>query len=502
MSDDPSAPAQEAAADVTMTDASVSSPPKTSVDVAANSMELSVPAVDAAEPDKVATTQSSAEEPQTADAGLKKRRSTGGVPEHKNKKLNRKKSTATLQLHLDCSPGDYFWARLKGYPPWPAIICDEEMLPESLLASRPVTAARPDGTIRDDFKEGGKNAKERTFPVMFLHTNEFAWVSNPNLTPLDPEECRDKPKGKASKSLQAAWELAAEQHDLAYFKEVLAIWQKEKQEQAKEAAKAEANKKTPKGKAPDKSEPKSSSKKRKKEDSDEEKPKKTPKITKLNAPKAPGTTSAKKSTSKPKKVVTAPDQTAEDAKPAMTEEERQAARYKAILYIRHRLQKGFLSRDQAPQENEMPTMADYFTQLENHQNMEPEIIRNTKIHKVLKAVVKLASIPRDEEFQFKKRSANLLGIWNKRMETEGGEASKVDNDAATPVEDAKDKPVTQDDDAEAGADEAVNGTDAAVTEAVEESTIKFDEKATGNEDGVTKTVVESVSGPTEMEVGA
>jgi hypothetical protein len=47
------------------------------------------------------------------------------------------------------------------------------MLPESLLASRPVSTTRADGSLRDDFKEGGKNAKERTFPVMFLGTNEL-----------------------------------------------------------------------------------------------------------------------------------------------------------------------------------------------------------------------------------------------------------------------------------------------------------------------------------------
>lgn len=107
----------------------------------------------------------------TSNGKDKKRKSTGGVPEHKGKKLNKKKSMPTLQL--DCKPGDYYWARLKGYPPWPAIICDEEMLPESLLASRPVSTMRADGSLRDDFKEGGKNAKERTFPVMFLATNEL-----------------------------------------------------------------------------------------------------------------------------------------------------------------------------------------------------------------------------------------------------------------------------------------------------------------------------------------
>lgn len=108
----------------------------------------------------------------TSASGKKeKRKSTGGVPEHKSKKLNKKKSMPNLQL--ECKPGEFYWARLKGYPPWPSIICDEQMLPESLLISRPVSTTRPDGSLRSDFAEGGKNAKERTFPIMFLSTNEL-----------------------------------------------------------------------------------------------------------------------------------------------------------------------------------------------------------------------------------------------------------------------------------------------------------------------------------------
>ena len=108
----------------------------------------------------------------TASAKKEKRKSTGGgVPEHKRKALGKKKSMPIL--HLDCQPGDLYWAKLKGHSSWPGIICDEQMLPESLLASRPVSTARPDGSVREDFKPDGKNAKERTFPVMFFATNEL-----------------------------------------------------------------------------------------------------------------------------------------------------------------------------------------------------------------------------------------------------------------------------------------------------------------------------------------
>lgn len=158
-------------------------------------------------------------------------------------------------------------------------------------------------------------------------------------------------------------------------------------------------------------------------------PKKTPKVTKLNAPKTPNgdSTPAKKaSTAKPKKKVSAPkaEEEAAEEKKELTEAERLDQREKAILYLRHRLQKGFLSRDQAPKEEEMSAMAEFFGQLEKYDNLEPSIIRTTKIHKVLKAIVKLASIPKDEELGFKTRSAELLEIWNKRMESEGEAAPK------------------------------------------------------------------------------
>jgi hypothetical protein len=108
---------------------------------------------------------------ESAKKDNKKRKSTGTVPEHKSKKLNRKKSMP--KLHLNAQPGEYWWAHMKGHPQWPAIICSEDMLPESLLRKRPVSAARADGTYREDFDIGGKNERDRRYPIMFLGTNEL-----------------------------------------------------------------------------------------------------------------------------------------------------------------------------------------------------------------------------------------------------------------------------------------------------------------------------------------
>ncbi|KEQ93469.1 hypothetical protein AUEXF2481DRAFT_321291 [Aureobasidium subglaciale EXF-2481] len=381
-----------------------------------------------------------------------KRKSTSGVPEHKSKKLNKKKSLA--QLNLDIKAGDYYWARLKGYPPWPSVVCDEDMLPEILLGSRPVSAKRADGSYREDFEDEGKNARDRTYPVMFLGTNEFSWMVNTSLAKLEPGECTpDKQTGKMSKALKEAYDIAEERHDLDYFKNMLEEFmqqQKQAQEEAaakqaekeaKAAAKAEkaekaAAEKTTKEK---KDRRKSKSKetvsdgddmdldvpeeaekpnKKRKKDADDEgeapKAKKTPKAPKVAAAKTNGE-SAKKAT-KPRKIVQKPA----DEEP-ITEAEKQERREKAVLYLRHRLQKGFLMRDQTPKEDEMSSMNDFFNQLEGYQNLEPSIIRGTKIYKVLRGIIKLSSIPKEEEYQFKKRSNDLLASWHEALGSKGDE---------------------------------------------------------------------------------
>lgn len=137
---------------------------------AAETKEMSAPVADA-EKESAADAADATADKGTADKGKARRRSSG-VPEHKGKKLSKKASKAKLS-HKDAKPGDHFLVKLKGYPQWPVIICDEEMLPETLIKTRPVTAKRADGTYREDYADGGKRENDRTFPVMYLRTNEL-----------------------------------------------------------------------------------------------------------------------------------------------------------------------------------------------------------------------------------------------------------------------------------------------------------------------------------------
>ncbi|KAL8413981.1 hypothetical protein RB594_005279 [Gaeumannomyces avenae] len=428
-------------------------------------------APDAATDDGEAATADATKEPATPADKSKARRKSTSVTDSR-KKLNRKGSRAKI-LHMDAKPGDYYFIRLKGYPLWPGIICDEDMLPQTLLKSRPVTAARPDGTYRDDFADGGKRAADRTFPVMYLYTNEFGWIPNQDLVDLDVSIVASLATGKMRKDLQAAHELAGEGHDLQYFKDLLIKHQedvlneeKQAQEQlaAKEAKAAAAAKKAKKAAKEDEdvemadvdeddmgtpAKEKKTSKKRKAEDdaatpqrSDSVKKPKI-KLTTNSTPKAANGTSTPKSpkpaaeakaskskAKKPVKEVADPKRTVEKkvvekekeiVMPELSPEEKHARKEKEVLFLRHKLQKGLLTRDQEPKEDEMKAMSDYIEKLEVMPELEVSIIRATKINKVLKAILKLDNIPKEDEYKFKPRSKELLDKWTKLL-AEGGSA--------------------------------------------------------------------------------
>ncbi|KAI5923274.1 hypothetical protein F4810DRAFT_213734 [Camillea tinctor] len=396
-----------------------------------------------------------AEEASPGNDKSKARRKSSGAPDHaKGKKLNKKASKAKIQ-HLDAKPGDHYFAKLKGFPPWPVIVCEEDMLPQNMLNSRPVTAARPDGTYREDFADGGKRAGDRTYPVMYLYTNEFSWTPNTDLSELDAETVTDLITPKMRKDLQSAHQLAAEQNDLNYYKNVLREF--EEQRLAKLEAKNNKKKTPKKGKAPEAidedgdiemadaeeggedetSEKKSKSKKRKAEEEKHSTPQrsdsvKKPKIklTNSSTPKAANgvqSPSVAKDASKAKGKTKSKAKDADSKKekeqapkePELTPEEKHVRKEKEILFLRHRLQKGLLLRDQEPKSEEMKSMSDFLGKLETFPDLEVSIIRATKINKVLKAILRLETIPKESEFEFKPRSQTLLDKWNKLLAVEG-----------------------------------------------------------------------------------
>jgi hypothetical protein len=151
----------------------ITEPEKVTEEPVAQAEPAAPAAADAAvkETDEAETAQPETNGATSADKKSSRRKSSA-IPEHKGKKLSKKKSMPKL-THLDAQPGDYYLARLKGYPPWPSVICDEDMLPENMLNTRPVTTKKADGEYNEAYADGGKKMAERTFPIMFMHTNEL-----------------------------------------------------------------------------------------------------------------------------------------------------------------------------------------------------------------------------------------------------------------------------------------------------------------------------------------
>jgi phosphopantothenoylcysteine synthetase/decarboxylase len=69
-----------------------------------------------------------------------------------------------------------------------------------------------------------------------------AWISNTELTPITAEECKDIMEKGKSKQLIQAYLVAAENHDLSYFKTLLSDHQNLLAEEAKLRAEREAKK--------------------------------------------------------------------------------------------------------------------------------------------------------------------------------------------------------------------------------------------------------------------
>lgn len=100
-------------------------------------------------------------------------------------------------------------------------------------------------------------------------------------------------------------------------------------------------------------------------------------------------------------------------------------------------------------------MSGYLQDLEAHADLEAEIIKKTKVHKVLKAIMKLEIIPREEDYNFKQRSNDLLSKWSTALATENDAlpttsatsvepaANGVPEDEVSKSESVKDEPMTE-----------------------------------------------------------
>jgi hypothetical protein len=77
-----------------------------------------------------------------------------------------------------------------------------------------------------------------------------------------------------------------------------------------------------------------------------------------------------------------------------------------------------LSKDKIPKEEDLQAISSYLSQLEDSANLQSDVIRVTKVQRVLTEILKLDVILGGPEFQFKSRFERLFERCNKALEPE------------------------------------------------------------------------------------
>lgn len=109
-------------------------------------------------------------------------------------------------------PKSIVLAKVKGYPPWPAMILEESMLPENILQKKPKTVKQP---------AKRKLAKPITIlPVRFFSDDTYIWIKSNELKTLNHDMINQflgNDKRRKDNLLQTAYELANDPPDMELF---------------------------------------------------------------------------------------------------------------------------------------------------------------------------------------------------------------------------------------------------------------------------------------------
>jgi len=137
-------------------------------------------------------------------------------------------------------------------------------------------------------------------------------------------------------------------------------------------------------------------------------------------------------------------------------------------------------------------MNDYFNMVETSPDIDAAIIRETKVHKVLKAIIKMEIIPRDEEFSFRERSQTMLQKWTALLEG---------NETTVPATNGEVENIKQDIEKEQDPSTEPTAAPVEATEpgnaALDEADIKMDDATSGAEEA--QKGEEVVTAPTDAE---
>lgn len=329
------------------------------------------------------------------------------------------------------STNDVVLAKVRGFPAWPGIVMDDANVPSAVLKERP-------------------NIKHRDlYTIRFFPAADYHWAFSKDLELLNKDKIDAFLAGPNRKKgdLRQAYELARD--PAAWNEEQNTIVRNYEQSLQDAADEEEENQDQLEEDEEDDEAP--SSKKRKR----------APETGKVreSADKRKKSKASEASKSKPEKptskaggaVANGEDKSEEHLDPET----------KKVKEWRHKVQKVFLGKEGTINADDMPGADAAFKVIEEYDGMTADHLRTTKIGKVMKRVMQLNDVPRDDEFHFKERAEKLCAKWGAIMAggdavkestgegssepvKENGEASATEAAAAAPAEpEAKSEPETK-----------------------------------------------------------
>ncbi|KAG8948463.1 hypothetical protein FRC04_009671 [Tulasnella sp. 424] len=382
--------------------------------------------------------------------------------------MSTKKASKAQAAEATYSVKDIVLAKVKGYPPWPAMVVDPENVAKHVKKERPIS-------------------KKTTFYcVRFFPAGDYSWAVAKDLSRLQQHEIEayiNEPSKKNSE-LKRGYEVALD--PTPWIEEI------ERKEADAEAAAAEeeegvdqledsegggeeeVDSDADSASASTKKKKSQAGKKRKRESNSAEDGKKKRKNAQeaLSAKRRPVAGSKKAGKGK---ASSADNAESEDGVGAMAEleaTEEEAGRKKArtsrgkaddsdekpgkrskkdkdeddaddplandpeaqrVKDWRHKLQRGFLTGGKPPQAADMPLMEQIFSTVENYPNLTIEYLQFSKIGKVMRRIAGLLDIPRDDEFHFKHRAQALVIKWQTILQ-EAEQAAKGSEVNGKPIE--------------------------------------------------------------------
>ncbi|QSL64303.1 hypothetical protein MERGE_001602 [Pneumocystis wakefieldiae] len=317
--------------------------------------------------------------------------------------LKIKEQDASVSLY---NVGDLVLAKISGYPWWPGMVFPEDIAPKGVMDARPASKKRRNGM------------DVQHWLVRFFPAPEYIWASNNDIRPLTPEMIDDFLSRKTTKKdIRRSYEIAKtcptvedllSQQSFEVKDELDGDEDEDEDELNDNLKDGDVNDDSIKGTLKRKIDSKRSENKRRRHGSDHRK-------TKLNNQEKGISDGSERNSNKilNGKLKSEENSTISSEKSLQIKWEQ---RKQKVLLFRHKLQRIMLTNGKAPSETDMPIVNEQLEKLETFKGIDAEILRATKIGKVLKRILHLSNIPSDEKYFIKERSEKLLNLWKELLE--------------------------------------------------------------------------------------